>query len=718
MEKLYSELFDLAYNLHVSGKFEEAEAAYERLLARSPDDINVLNLYAQLLVSLKDYEQAIEIFTRLYDKTKLDSVLINISKAYFGKGEYQNVISSLKKLKKNTVESVRLYAVSYLKSGNNERAAANYKALADNNSADFADLYNLSYLYNSMGNIDEALKYSLAAYKIKSDDIDLNKFIAGLYQKRNDLNNELTYLLNISNLITDKEILYRIGVLYSGLGYESKAVEYFNNVLNIEPNNRRALLYIANIYKRHDKKKSFKIFERMYNEDNQDEGVIFNLNLLCTQMLDAEGALYWAEKFMAVSDDRAFSCSLKADALMELYRYKEAEDYYKKSLDINSDNDYVKLQLAYIYSFTDRVKEAYEMFDLVLEKTSILKDYTIIKLREKKLDEVREGFYDWNFKLTGADKPRQEKIAREMFNKFNIEEKYGISEDSFVLFKEMQNNGSEEAILKYRLHAWKEDDITGKRLLIYSAHGVGDMFMFSRYISQVKEKAKEIILQVPSSCLDLYKYNFPELKIFTSKEKIEDDLYDYTSPYMTLIYGLHSSLENIPLAKGYLSVSDEIVKQKSALDFMNTSNKKVGIFWQGNPSVYRNRSVKLRYFIPLFELEDIQIYSFQISTVDYESDELKPKLPLIDLAPHIKSYEDTAAFLRNIDVLVTIDTSIANLAGAMGVKTYLLLPYLSEWRWFNDTETTPWYNSVRIFKQKVPGDWDEVILRVKNELSL
>ena len=69
-------------------------------------------------------------------------------------------------------------------------------------------------------------------------------------------------------------------------------------------------------------------------------------------------------------------------------------------------------------------------------------------------------------------------------------------------------------------------------------------------------------------------------------------------------------------------------------------------------------------------------------------------------------------------MLITIDTSIANLAGAMGVKTFLMLPYMPEWRWFYDTETTPWYDSVKIFKQKIPGDWTEVVARIKNEISL
>ena len=107
-----------------------------------------------------------------------------------------------------------------------------------------------------------------------------------------------------------------------------------------------------------------------------------------------------------------------------------------------------------------------------------------------------------------------------------------------------------------------------------------------------------------------------------------------------------------------------------------------------------------------------------MSNIDFESDELKKEFPMIDLAPYIKDFSDTAGFLENMDLLITIDTSIANLAGAMGIKTFMLLPYETEWRWFYDTEKTPWYDSVKIFKQTIPLVWKDVIEKVKNELTI
>ena len=143
----------------------------------------------------------------------------------------------------------------------------------------------------------------------------------------------------------------------------------------------------------------------------------------------------------------------------------------------------------------------------------------------------------------------------------------------------------------------------------------------------------------------------------------------------------------------------------------------MGLFWQGNPTTLRNRSAKLKYFSTLFLIDRCKYYSFQLTNIDFESNDIKEKSQIIDLSPYIQNYSDTAALLKNIDILITIDTSIAHLAGAMGIRTYLMLPYDSEWRWFYNEKSTEWYNSIKIFKQNIPNDWDSVIDRIKIEIE-
>ena len=127
--------------------------------------------------------------------------------------------------------------------------------------------------------------------------------------------------------------------------------------------------------------------------------------------------------------------------------------------------------------------------------------------------------------------------------------------------------------------------------------------------------------------------------------------------------------------------------------------------------------MKLADFAPLFELSTIQFYSLDITKKDDDTIKLFEKYDIFDCKPYIDNFSDTASILKNLDLVITIDSSIAHLSGALGVKTFLLLPNNPEWRWFNDDISTPWYDSVRIFKQKKQADWNEVILRIKKELQ-
>ena len=154
-------------------------------------------------------------------------------------------------------------------------------------------------------------------------------------------------------------------------------------------------------------------------------------------------------------------------------------------------------------------------------------------------------------------------------------------------------------------------------------------------------------------------------------------------------------------------------------DRLITSNKlKIGLCWEAGSAGIRtmiNRTMHINNFEPIFNLKNIQTYSFQVQD-SFDGCENFPQM--INLAKDFKDFSDTAKALTSMDIMITVDTSVAHLAGALGVKTFLLLPYSSDWRWFENTKTTPWYNSVEIFKQPDPLDWqtpiNEIVEKIKN----
>ena len=237
----------------------------------------------------------------------------------------------------------------------------------------------------------------------------------------------------------------------------------------------------------------------------------------------------------------------------------------------------------------------------------------------------------------------------------------------------------------------------------------GDHIQFIRYIPFLIENFNLVKVFVYPQLLDLFKNSFKEyskLEFIVISDNFPE--YDYSIALSKLPYYLDMDFENIPYSEGYLVADDK----------KNNSDKlKIGICWEAGNSDLRStihRTINIKEFSIILEKDDFDFYSFQVgaSTKDY----LKYK-NLKDLGKDFKNFNDTANELKQLDILISVDTSVANLAGALGVKTFMLLPYYSDWRWFNNTETTEWYDSIKIFKQTKKDSWSSEIEQVLAELT-
>ena len=263
---------------------------------------------------------------------------------------------------------------------------------------------------------------------------------------------------------------------------------------------------------------------------------------------------------------------------------------------------------------------------------------------------------------------------------------------------------------KYKNH-WDGKEHKDKILFVYYYAGFGDHIMFSRYFPLLKKYFKEVKVWLPPNVKAILEHNFPEI-VFVDTNKVE---YDYSASIMELHFLLNLDFDNIPNPEGYLTPDTTLI-EKYQKEFFSTDKPKIGLFWQGNPNVFANRSIKLKELEQIFlnKEEDFIFYSFEKEDKENQIDNYPQ---IIDLGKTFSNFSDTAAALTSIDVLITIDSAIAHLAGAMGIKTYLMLPYASEWRWFDDTETTPWYDSIKIFKQEKSYCWADVVGKITNEIK-
>ncbi|MCD7879564.1 MAG: tetratricopeptide repeat protein, partial [Candidatus Gastranaerophilales bacterium] len=262
-------------------------------------------------------------------------------------------------------------------------------------------------------------------------------------------------------------------------------------------------------------------------------------------------------------------------------------------------------------------------------------------------------------------------------------------------------------IFKDRIYN-KSIDLSDKTVLLFSDCGLGDTIMCARYLPEIVKKSKSVVLQTDKELVDILQYNFPMVKVISKSEKYNN--YDTVMPIMDIMYALNSDFNSIPLSQGYIKPVK--FKQKKYSELFDTKNKKVGICFRGNNKIFKNRLIPFENVRVLFNIPGITYYSFQMKKDRHNFSNL------VNLKDYINDYSDTCSLLSNIDIMLTIDSSIAHMAGAMGKTVFLLLPKTAEWRWFNDEETTPWYDSIKIFKQTESGNWNEVIKRVCKELLI
>lgn len=263
---------------------------------------------------------------------------------------------------------------------------------------------------------------------------------------------------------------------------------------------------------------------------------------------------------------------------------------------------------------------------------------------------------------------------------------------------------------------WKGEPLHGKKIFLHIEQGHGDVIHFARYIPLVAERGGHVILEAAPSLCRLLK-GIPGLQqIVTTGDTLPE--FDYQCALMSLPLALQTTLETIPASIPYLTApEDEIAAAKKQWP---GKGLRVGLAWSGNPIHYADahRSMDLQQMAPLGEVSGVSLYSLQVGAKVQQLAEISSTFPLTDVCSKYKDFADTAAFIAGLDLVITVDTSVAHLAGALGIPVWILLSYEhTDWRWLLNRSDSPWYPTARLFRQSHPGDWATVIETVKAELQ-
>jgi len=264
---------------------------------------------------------------------------------------------------------------------------------------------------------------------------------------------------------------------------------------------------------------------------------------------------------------------------------------------------------------------------------------------------------------------------------------------------------------------WGIENLVAKKIVLFHEQGFGDTIHFVRYVQEIAKVASEVVLLVPKQLERLMSASLKNITIKTDETMVGE--YAFSCPLPSLPYLFHTTLHTIPKCIPYIKANNDIIQKWRDMVGKETNENyyKVGVVWAGNPNHKndRNRSIPFQVFKQIFSLKEVTWVSLQ---VDNNVDDLQT-IPdqIIDFHNTISDFAETAGLIENIDLIITVDTAVAHLAGAMGKETWLLVPIDPDWRWQTKGQESIWYPTIRIFRQIDIGDWQEVLARVKVSLE-
>lgn len=264
---------------------------------------------------------------------------------------------------------------------------------------------------------------------------------------------------------------------------------------------------------------------------------------------------------------------------------------------------------------------------------------------------------------------------------------------------------------------WRGEPLEGKTILLHAEQGFGDTIQFVRYVPLVAARGGRVVVEVPDSLKPLVaSMSGAVVAVVGRSESLPP--FDVHCPLMSLPLAFGTTLATIPAAVPYLRAPPE------RLEIWRTRlppqpGLRVGLVWSGKPTHRNdhNRSLAFERLAPVFAVEGVRFVSLQR---EYRAADL----PALDACPAVQrldeafsEFADTAAAVEQLDLVISVDTAVAHLAGALGKRVWILLPAVPDWRWLLAREDSPWYPTARLFRQPQLGDWDSVIARLGEELS-
>jgi len=420
-------------------------------------------------------------------------------------------------------------------------------------------------------------------------------------------------------------------------------------------------------------------------------------------------ALAAYERLLAFRPDNPAALLNRGNALRSLRRIEEAIESFRRALEVKPGYPPALNNLGNALQALGRYEEAIEHYESALARQPGRIDALNNRGNARQaLGRYREALADYDRVLE-----RSPELAAPLWNKGTTLLHLGLSREAWLLYEHRLRSDLYDRLPDFGLPVLGEQPLQGRKVLVQWEARFGDVMQMLRYVPALQAAAATCWLQVAPPLRELAARSFPQARVVGKDEAGEADC---RIPYTSLPLAMRTFSEtDIPANLPYL-VPDASKAEHWRTKLGRRPGRRIGLAWRGNPTP-AHRSASLEALRPLFDAPRAHFVTVQKGLSAEERALLLGMDNVTIVDEELASFDDTAALLAGLDVVITVDSAVAHLAGALAKPVWVLLKVGADWRWMSERDDTRWYPSARLFRQATLGDWQPVIRRLVEELQ-
>ncbi len=582
-------------------------------------------------------------------------------------------------------ESKLQEAINYYKKREFDKAIVIYNELLKiSKSSDV--LINIGVAYKAKGDLQSAANYYVEAIKLNPKNGLAYNNLGNLFKEVKNYKMAIKAYSDAAKVNPkDFNAFNNLGILFETMGDNNRAIAAYKEAVKINPQHAKSINNIAVVlYKQKKYKESAQVFDIALKTDPNYNEVYSNMGAALNKAKDYENAIKSLEEAIKRMPNHSGAYTNLGNVYNKIHDYKKAAKLHEKSIELDPKGVNAYGNVGTSYKYLGQAKKAIDSYKKAIElDPNFVNAHFDLATMYLSLEDFENGWkeYEWRFK-------KEEMIPHIIKHK--------------DIFSKPMFTGVE--------------DIKGKTLLLHSEQGFGDSIQFIRFLPIMKEKFDcKIAVKCREGLKELFA-SVKEIDVLVDRNEATPE-FDYQLSIMSMPFVLKmKSLNDLPKANPYLiptedSDFDDIKAEKGKIN--------IGICWSASITgeSYDGKVFDLKFLESIIKNPKINVYSLQvgdgkedIAKYGYEND-------IIDLTDKLTNFAKTASMMNKLDLVISSDTSVAHLAGAINKQVWIPLQKIPDWRWGNKGETTKWYPSAKLFRQKTARVWEGVFQSITSKLS-